>query len=53
MQTDITTRSIEMRNEYIREWRRNNKERVRAYNKRYWEKKAMREAAENHAEETE
>ncbi len=39
-------------NRYHREWRAKNKERVKAYNKRYWERKAarMREEAEHEPE---
>lgn len=29
----------EARRQYQREWRRNNPDKVRAYNERYWEKK--------------
>lgn len=34
------------RAEYFREWRRKNPDRVRETNKRYWQKRAMRLAAE-------
>ena len=34
------------RNRYAREWRARNKERVRETNRRYWEKKAAKQAAE-------
>ncbi len=30
----------EIRREYYRQWRAKNKERVSAYNRRYWEKRA-------------
>lgn len=36
----------EARNQYLRDWRRNNPERVKAINQRYWEKrgKALRQS---------
>lgn len=34
------------RNEYLREWRKNNPEKARAIRERYWEKKALEAAAE-------
>lgn len=34
------------RNDYYRNWRANNKERVREYNARYWTKRAERMAQE-------
>lgn len=39
--------------EYLREWRRRNPDRVRAANKRYWEKRAAKLAAEKEAAERE
>lgn len=35
------------RNEASRIWRANNREKVQEYNRRYWERKAEREAAKN------
>lgn len=35
------------RNEASRIWRANNREKVQEYNRRYWERKAAREAAKN------
>ena len=32
----------EARREYFREWRRKNPDRIRAINKRYWEKQALK-----------
>lgn len=37
------------RNNYYRRWRANNKDRVRAYNARYWAKRAERMAQEQAA----
>lgn len=34
------------RNKYIREWREHNKDRVRETNRRYWERRAAKMAAE-------
>ena len=36
----------EERRRYAREWRKKNPEKVRAANKRYWERKALRMAEE-------
>jgi len=33
--------------EYLREWRRNNPDKVRKYNKSYWRRRAIRELKEN------
>ena len=37
----------EARNAASREWRMKNKERVQEYNRRYWERKAAKEAKNN------
>ena len=38
---------------YMREWRKNNPDKVRAINARYWEKRAQRMSAENvHGKQT-
>lgn len=36
----------ELKNEYYREWRKKNKEKVRRSNEKYWEKQAALRAAE-------
>lgn len=36
----MTENARKARNEYMREWRKNNKDKVKANNKRYWEKRA-------------
>lgn len=36
----ITDKAVEARRAYKREWARNNPEKVRAYQKKFWEKKA-------------
>lgn len=43
--------AAEARNAYAREWRAKNPDKVRANNKRYWERKAEREAAKADKEE--
>lgn len=40
----MTEAAKEAKNKYKREWRKNNPEKVRAANERYWEKKARRES---------
>ena len=37
----MTEATKEARNKYKREWRKNNPEKVRAANERYWAKKAL------------
>ncbi len=37
----------EKQREYLREWRRNNPDKVKEYNKRYWRKKALEMLKEN------
>lgn len=44
--------AIKMRQEYLRNWRANNKDKVKEYNKRYWQKRAekhLQEQAEQNA----
>lgn len=33
----------EARNKYMREWRRKNREKVKQYQRKYWERKAQKE----------
>ena len=37
----------ELQREYLREWRRNNPDKVRKYNQSYWRRRAIRELKEN------
>ena len=37
----MDTMALEMRREYLRNWRAANKDKVRQYNAAYWEKKAQ------------
>ena len=37
----------ELQREYLREWRRNNPDKVGEYNQRYWRKKALEMLKEN------
>lgn len=46
----MTEEARQARLAYRREWAKNNRDRVRAYNERYWNKRAAREAAQ--AEQT-
>ena len=45
----LSDEAREARNRYLREYRARNKEKVKEINRRYWEKKALKEADE-HAE---
>lgn len=42
----LNEKALELRREYQREWRRKNKDKVRANNRRYWEQKAQKAARE-------
>jgi hypothetical protein len=42
----LQERAVELRRAYQREWRRKNKDKVRANNRRYWERKAQKAAQE-------
>lgn len=44
MAQKLTQAAIEARRAYQREWRRNNKDKVKANNRRYWERRAQKEA---------
>ncbi len=46
MKLSETNSSIKARREYQREWRAKNKDRIRGYNKRYWERRAERQKNE-------
>lgn len=39
----MNDKAREERNAYLREWRKKNKERVKNYNKSYWERKANKD----------
>ena len=41
---DIKERAAALRNEYMRNWRKQNKERVKKYTQTYWERKASEES---------
>ena len=34
--------TLKARREYYKKWRSNNKDKIKEYNKRYWEKKALK-----------
>lgn len=38
--TELTKEARAAKNEYMKQWRAKNKDRVRAINQRYWEKRA-------------
>ena len=40
--------AVELRKEYHREWRKNNKDKVAEYNRNYWMKKAKELEEEKH-----
>lgn len=45
-QLEMTDQAREARREYMKQWRANNQERTREYNRRYWAKKAEEAASE-------
>lgn len=34
--------TLKVRREYYKKWRSNNKDKIKEYNKRYWEKKTLK-----------
>lgn len=42
----MTEKALEARREYRRKWQRENPDKVKSYHVRYWEKKALKAAAE-------
>ena len=47
----LDSKADEMRREYLRQWRRDNRDKVRQYNKNYWQRKAERQLEEDHNNE--
>ena len=47
---NIEKMAKEVQARYMREWRAKNKDRVRASNKRYWQRRAKKEAAQKENE---
>ena len=49
---ELTAKARAVKNEYMKQWRAKNKDRVRAINQRYWERLAARRGEEkaDHAE---
>lgn len=46
MDEKLTQEALEARRKYAREWRRRNRDKIRAATIRYWNKKAKTKAAE-------
>jgi hypothetical protein len=46
----ISNDAVKARREYHREWRQRNKQRIRAYNARFWERKALEKNQTNLSE---
>lgn len=49
---EILAKVTEMKNAYKRKWARENRDKVNAANKRWWEKKALQELEKEHNHET-
>ena len=45
----MSEKARDVRNRYLRDWRKKNKSRVKQYNKNYWEKKAKEVTGEKKA----
>ncbi len=48
---ELTDQARAARRAYYKEWRANNKDKVREKNRRYWEKKAKKEKGDEDAQE--
>ena len=48
--TTLQERAAEERREYFRQWRAKNKDKVRENNRKYWERRAAKKAAETEQE---
>lgn len=48
---ELSEQAKKSRNDYYRQWRANNKDRIREYNARYWAKRAERMAQEQEIQE--
>ena len=46
-------RAKDLQRQYLKAWRKKNPDKVRQYNKAYWERKAQRREAENEQTATE
>lgn len=46
MNKELSEQARELKNKYHREWQRNNKDKVKEYNLRYWENKAKEKLAD-------
>lgn len=44
MSNELSKAAKEARNQYHREWRRSNRDRVAEHQKKYWERRAAKEA---------
>ena len=52
MSNNRSEQARKAKNEYARKWRANNREKVKAAQDRYWERRAEREAQEAHTSAT-
>ena len=48
---ELSNEAREARNEYMRQWRRKNPDKLRQYNVDYWERKARESSPENQVKE--
>ena len=51
--SDLQAKAIELRREYMRKWRKANKEKVRKHTADYWERQAAKEAEQTGGEHNE
>ncbi len=51
MKDEIQVKAVELRRDYLREWRKKHPDAVRKHNKTYWERKALKAEGEKNATE--
>ncbi len=52
MENINSEKAVELRREYHKQWRAKNKDRVREYNRRFWEKQAAKQQEAEKQSET-
>lgn len=51
MTSKLSPEAMELRRRYLREWRRQHREKVRDYNRTYWERQAEKRRADQDAQD--
>lgn len=50
MTSNLSSEALELRRQYLREWRKRHPEKVKGYNRSYWERQAEKKRGEEDAE---